>query len=481
MNINTTRPQVTRAQALILTAATFGVAMGTSSPAYAVPSVVGGIRALWINNPGLYGQPLEAEQALSPVSAYQAFTRGVIIWDYASGAHFYPNSEGTYQRTGPGNMLRDTSKVLGPQDAIVIGDSQVGEPNQARNYWVGKGIMQAGYTPYFYSWGGVGIITANQWHPSYYDSVVNNARALPLGSPGLIYINASGNDLWTNKPLNEVTEAARLLIRKLKELYPGSRIVLSEILSRRIAEHANRHYLSGLLRDVARQEGIDTAPTRYWVTDKNVAHLLADSVHLSPTGHDALAPYLAAWLRWLNGTGFADILPSNQFFTQINWMRANGLSTGWDDGTYRPWDTMRRDAMAAFFYRLAGSPRFDPPATSTFRDVTTGDPFYKEITWMYANGISTGWDDGTYRPWDTVRRDAMAAFIYRFSGSPAFIPPTVSPFKDIATGNPFYREIAWMYASGISTGWVDGTYRPLQASKRDAMAAFIYRYKTGKG
>lgn len=253
-------------------------------------------------------------------------------------------------------MLRDTSTILGPQDAIVIGDSQVGEPDKAHTFWVGQGIQQAGYTPHFYSWGGIGIITANQWRPSYYDSVVNNARAFPLGSPGLIYINASGNDLWTNKPLHQVTEAARSLIRTLKELYPGSRIVLSEILSRRIAEHTNRHQLSELLTAVAAQEGIDTAPTRYWVTDKNVAHLLADGVHLSPAGHDALAPHLAAWIRWLNGTGFADVLPSNQFFTHINWMRAHGLSTGWDDGTYRPWDTMRRDAMAAFFYRLAGSP-----------------------------------------------------------------------------------------------------------------------------
>ena len=33
-----------------------------------------------------------------------------------------------------------------------------------------------------------------------------------------------------------------------------------------------------------------------------------------------------------------------------------------------------------------------------------------------------------------------------------------------------------MKSGGISTDWSDGTYRPLQSVKRDAMAAFLQRY-----
>lgn len=33
-----------------------------------------------------------------------------------------------------------------------------------------------------------------------------------------------------------------------------------------------------------------------------------------------------------------------------------------------------------------------------------------------------------------------------------------------------------MKSGGIYTGWSDGTYRPLQSVKRDAMAAFLQRY-----
>ncbi|MDQ0213153.1 hypothetical protein J2S92_003857, partial [Arthrobacter bambusae] len=53
-----------------------------------------------------------------------------------------------------------------------------------------------------------------------------------------------------------------------------------------------------------------------------------------------------------------------------------------------------------------------------------------------------------------------------------------SPFTDVSTSQPFYKEMAWMSEKGISTGWVVGGarfYRPLQSINRDAMAAFMYR------
>src|SRR5665811_2575311 len=91
---------------------------------------------------------------------------------------------------------------------------------------------------------------------------------------------------------------------------------------------------------------------------------------------------------------------------------------------------VRREAMAAFLYRFAGSPAFTPPATSPFVDVATSASFYKEIAWLSAQGISTGTDmgDGTFqfRPAESVSREAMAAFLYRFKGSPAFTAPLTS-------------------------------------------------------
>jgi hypothetical protein len=190
---------------------------------------------------------------------------------------------------------------------------------------------------------------------------------------------------------------------------------------------------------------------------------------------------------------FTDVSTDNQFAKEITWLASSGISTGWTapDGTktFGPVLPVNRDAMAAFMYRLRGKPAFTPPAVSPFKDVATNNQFYKEITWLASTGITTGWTDAdgtrTYAPVQAVNRDAMAAFMYRLAGKPAFTPPAVSPFRDVATNNQFYKEITWLASTGITTGWTaaDGskTYAPVQAVNRDAMAAFMYRYNAKFG
>ncbi|SCQ75729.1 Hypothetical protein PFR_JS20-2_1868 [Propionibacterium freudenreichii] len=171
---------------------------------------------------------------------------------------------------------------------------------------------------------------------------------------------------------------------------------------------------------------------------------------------------------------FADVTPTMQFFNDICWLKESGITTGWPDGTYRPVTAINRDAMIAYIYRMAGSPAFTP-TKQTFSDVAPSTMYYKEIEWAAHQGITTGWPDGSFRPVTPVARDAMAVFLYRQSGSPAVTLPASPSFHDVPADNMYYREIEWMASTGISTGWPDSTYRPLADTNRDAMAAFIHR------
>ncbi len=74
----------------------------------------------------------------------------------------------------------------------------------------------------------------------------------------------------------------------------------------------------------------------------------------------------------------------------------------------------------------------------------------------------------------------MAAFLYRYAGSPTFTAPKKSPFVDVPTSSTFYKEITWLASTGVTTGWdIAGgkkEFRPFANITRDAMAAFLYRY-----
>lgn len=164
-----------------------------------------------------------------------------------------------------------------------------------------------------------------------------------------------------------------------------------------------------------------------------------------------------------------------EHYEAMAWMKDTGISAGWSDGTYRPLQPVNRDAMAAFLHRLAGEPEVDLPEVSPFTDVDPGDQHYEAIVWASENGITTGWADGTFRPTQPIKRDAMAAFVHRYAGQTDYEAPATSPFTDVPTTAMYYEEMAWMYDRELATGWTDGTYRPLQPTNRDATAAFLFR------
>lgn len=192
--------------------------------------------------------------------------------------------------------------------------------------------------------------------------------------------------------------------------------------------------------------------------------------------------YYKAWFGSPNSY-FPDVPQGHKFFTEIEWMGTSGLSSGtkMPDGRvlYLPRQNVTREAMAAFLYRLSEE-KYTAPKTSPFADVPTNHKFYREIAWMHERGYSRGYADSTYKPAESISREAMAAFLYRFNDSKYAGMPT-SPFADVKPGHKFYKEITWMRKTGLSYGNKQPSgqpkYAPYDRVTREAMAAFIYRMK----
>lgn len=112
-----------------------------------------------------------------------------------------------------------------------------------------------------------------------------------------------------------------------------------------------------------------------------------------------------------------------------------------------------------------------------FPDVPFASAFYAEIEWLVGRGITDGYGDGTFRPLAAVSRQAMAAFLYRQAGSPNGPAPTcdVPPFVDVGVDAPFCGEITWLVEQGITVGYPDGGFHPAAPVSRQAMAAFLHR------
>ena len=197
-------------------------------------------------------------------------------------------------------------------------------------------------------------------------------------------------------------------------------------------------------------------------------------VEVDPTGTLVRVPLQVAG-------DFTDVA-GNTFEKEISWLVTAGITTGYADGTFRGSEPVLREQMAAFLYRY-GNEGQDPPADapgSTFSD-TVSNTFSKHIAWLAGEEITTGYADGTFRPSAPVLREQMAAFLYRLAGSPSIsLPLTGSPFADVAVTDTFYKEIVWLESTGVTTGYVESdgttTFRGSAPVLREQMAAFLFRF-----
>ena len=172
---------------------------------------------------------------------------------------------------------------------------------------------------------------------------------------------------------------------------------------------------------------------------------------------------------------FTDVPNAHSFYTEIRWLADGGITLGVGDGSV--FDTrspVQRQHMAAFLYRLAGSPAYTPPARAQFSDVPRDHNFYKEISWLAAKGITRGVGGGRFGATDPVQRQQMAGFLYRLSGER--FTPTRQQFTDVSPSLSLYTAVSWLAARGITEGVGGHRFDPLGPVQRQHMAAFLYRY-----
>jgi len=197
---------------------------------------------------------------------------------------------------------------------------------------------------------------------------------------------------------------------------------------------------------------------------------------------------------------FTDVDCLNFAFLFINACKRSGISAGFGDGSYHPTDLVNRATMSVFTarvvsYNKVGSQAdftgFVPPVCvtpgvvpATFSDVPCAYFAYKHIYYLVSNSVASGTTASTYSPTLPLRRNAMAVFMAKAKdfaddeGTLAgFTPPACGfeTFADVGCAATFYKEIEYIKAHLITSGFGDGTYRPTGLVDRAAMSVMLVR------
>jgi hypothetical protein len=133
-----------------------------------------------------------------------------------------------------------------------------------------------------------------------------------------------------------------------------------------------------------------------------------------------------------------------------------------------------RDEMAQFMWRSKGQPA--PTTTAAFEDVAIDATYTTAVDWLAEQQITLGCTTTTYCPAGTVTRAEMAAFLWRLEGSPEGSTP--AGFGDVPADFFAGPAIDWLLASDTTTGCTASSYCPQDLVTRAEMFTFLQRLKT---
>ena len=133
-----------------------------------------------------------------------------------------------------------------------------------------------------------------------------------------------------------------------------------------------------------------------------------------------------------------------------------------------------RGELTAALYVQAGTPEVKLPETSPWPDVKTTDPNFPAYVWARQKGITFGWSDGKFHADAGVSNATVAAFTYRAAGSPAVTG--TSSYKDVTPGSAFYREILWAQQNKVVLN-ANGTFDAQHMVTKAELATLIAAYQ----
>ena len=127
---------------------------------------------------------------------------------------------------------------------------------------------------------------------------------------------------------------------------------------------------------------------------------------------------------------------------------------------------------------VAIAPTNAAAATVNFKDLPKTDVHYENVMDLADRGIIKGYPDGTFKPYQPIKRAHAAKIIAQALESKGILDTknvTNPGFKDVPKTHPYYSEIAALANAGIINGYPDGTFGPEITLSRGQLSKIIAR------
>lgn len=174
---------------------------------------------------------------------------------------------------------------------------------------------------------------------------------------------------------------------------------------------------------------------------------------------------------------FSDVknTSTNHLYQPVTDLASRGIITGYEDGTFKPYQSINR-MHAAKIMALALDLNLDIDKVKDpgFTDINKDHPYYVHIAALVEAGVIKGYKDNTFGPNNTLTRAQMSKMVtLGFDFDQVTLAE--NPFTDISKDKEVAGFVQTLYSNEITTGTTATTFSPYANVTRGQMASFIFR------
>lgn len=175
---------------------------------------------------------------------------------------------------------------------------------------------------------------------------------------------------------------------------------------------------------------------------------------------------------------FPDCNPNEWYAPAVTYVSNKGLITGYDNGTFGPYDNITRGQLVTILWRMEGKP---VSSSAGFSDVSSSDFYYSAALWAQKNGVIKGYGDGTFGGERLITRQEAAVMLANYASFKGYDTASDKTALKNISG---WREadswaldsLGWCVDQGLMSGkdTPSGAYLdPMGSTWRSAMAKMI--------
>lgn len=171
---------------------------------------------------------------------------------------------------------------------------------------------------------------------------------------------------------------------------------------------------------------------------------------------------------------FTDVPNSHPYYQIIQEMQEKNIIHGYPDGTFKPTQTISRQHASVLVMRALEMNGLELQKEKTFvqpKDLPSTHPYYTEMKTLIEAGLLEADQNGKIFPDKPLTRGEMAKIL-----AVAFNLKTNTDFafRDVVN-TEFEEYVKALYSNGVTTGYEDGTFKPNESLTRAHYALFMYR------